>query len=308
MEPDLRGLERTDIIPLISTLCKGPLGIAQLPRFWWKNLLHQAGQLDAVYPPNSDGLDRWVVEILSLDMDRTQAHIWHNKPDYLHFEDWVQEHGTVDRACIERWNKSLLTRTHVAPNKIDETYADIGYAKEETTEVDAVLLNCLQDWQLYWQRYGQKGLNGSGTPFPPLISSIDRGPMGICQLPRTWLKTCLRAKGLLDSAYPDCADGSLDERCINTLQLDRDKTLSYLRDNTPTYLEFEAWMRQEAVIDTVAIMEFNERLLSRQHIPTKIEDIHRTIGRPNDGAWISGVLLNHLEDWKYAHTALTSKN
>ena len=127
-------------------------------------------------------------------------------------------------------------------------------------------------------------------------------------MPRTWLKTFLRAKGLLHSAYPDCADGSLDERCINKLQLDRDKTLSHLRANAPTYLEFEAWVRQEAVIDTVAIMEFNERLLSRQHIPTKIEDIHRTIGRPNDGAWISGVLLNHLEDWKYAHTALTSKN
>lgn len=290
------------MIPLISTLCQGPLGIAQLPRFWWKNLLHQAGQLDPSYPHNSGGLDKLVVEILGLDMDQTQAYLWNEKPDYLQFEDWVQAHGTIDPPAIVRWNKGLATRTHITPNKIDETYADIGYAKDAITAVDAVLLNCLQDWQLYHQN----DLNGPGltAAFPPLLSSTDLGPLGICQLPRTWLKTCLRAKDLLHLDYPDCADGSLDQRCINTLQLDQQQTLAYLRDNLPTYLEFEAWVRREATLDIEAIVEFNQRLIGREHIPAKLADIHGTLDRPNDGTWTSGVLLNHLEDWKYAHTTL----
>ena len=292
------------MIPLISSLCRGPLGVAHLPRFWWKNLLHQADQLDPSYPHNSGGLDQWVIDALKLDMDLTQAYLWNEKPDYLQFEDWVQAHGTIDRPAIERWNKSLATRTHFVPAKIDETYGDIGYDKDEVTEVDAVLLNCLQDWQLFLRN----DLSGSGlaAPFPPLLSSTDLGPLGVCQLPRTWLKTCLRAKDLLHLDYPDCADGSLDQGCMNTLELDREKTLAYLRDNLPTYLEFETWVRTEGTIDTEAIAEFNQRLLNRDHIPAKLEDIHGTLDRPNDGTWTSGVLLNNLEDWKYAHTALTS--
>ena len=57
------------MIPLVSTLCQGPLGVAQLPRLWWKNLLHQAGQLDEDYPFCSGGLDKYVLEVLRLDQD-----------------------------------------------------------------------------------------------------------------------------------------------------------------------------------------------------------------------------------------------
>ena len=290
------------MIPLISTLCKGPLDIAQLPRFWWKNLLHQAGKLDKGYPSNSRALDQYVLDVLGLDMDQTQEYLWREKPDYLQFEDWAQQHGTIDRLAIERWNKALATRTHFAPRKIDETYGEIGYSKDEVTQVDAVQLNCLQDWQLFHQN----DLQGPGleTPFPPLLSSADQGPLGVCQLSRTWLKTSLRAKGLLHPDYPDCAEGSLDQHCMNALQLDQEKTLAYLRENLPTYLEFEVWVRAEGKIDTEAIAAFNQRLLGREHIPAKIEDIHGTLGRPDDGTWTSGVELNHLEDWKYAHTAL----
>jgi hypothetical protein len=290
------------MIPLISSLCRGPLGAAQLPRFWWKNLLHATDRLDPGYPHNSGGLDRWVVELLGLDMDQTQAYLWSEKPDYLDFEDWVRAHGTIDPPALERWHKALQTRTHFIPAKIDETYGDIGFDKAEVTEVDAVLLNLLQDWQLF--RANDLLGDGISAPFPPLLSSADVGPLGACQLPRTWLKTCLRASDLLHRDYPDCADGSLDQRCIATLQLDQDQTLAFLRDNMPTYLEFEEWVRTEGTIDAAAIAAFNERLLNREHIPAKLEDIHGTLNKPNDGTWTGGVLLNHLEDWKYAHTAL----
>ena len=63
-------------------------------------------------------------------------------------------------------------------------------------------------------------------------------------------------------------------------------------------------MCREGTIEPDAVTAFNQLLLEREHIPAKLEDIHGTLNRPNDGTWTSGVLLNHLEDWKYAHTTL----
>ncbi len=287
------------MIPLISTLCKGPLGAAQLPRLWWKNLLHATGQLDADYPHCTGGLDLNVIELLQLDQAPTLAYLREEKPNYLQFEVWVEANGSVHATHIERWNKSLATRTHWTLAKIDETYGDIGFDKDRETEVSGVLLNCLQDWQLFSRSDLGDGLRAI---MPPMLSSIDQGPLGICQLPRTWLKVCLRAKGLLHTDYPDCAEGSLDQRCINTLQLDQDKTLAYLRDELPSYLAFEDWVRREGTIANEAIAEFNERLLKREHGAAKLEDIHATLGRPQ--TWTAGVLLNNLEDWHYGYNAL----
>ncbi|MDE2809001.1 MAG: DUF5069 domain-containing protein, partial [Gemmatimonadota bacterium] len=100
------------MIPLVSTLCQGPLGVAQLPRLWWKNLLHQAGQLDEDYPFCSGGLDKYVLEVLRLDQDRTLQFLWDQRPNYLQFEEWVTAEGTYEPNRIARWNKSLVPRTH----------------------------------------------------------------------------------------------------------------------------------------------------------------------------------------------------
>ena len=61
-------------------------------------------------------------------------------------------------------------------------------------------------------------------------------------------------------------------------------------------------MRQEGEVDAGAIKAFNTRLLEREHRPEKVEDIHSTLGR--EQTWTSGVLLNNLEDWHYAHQVL----
>ena len=210
--------------------------------------------------------------------------------------------GTHEDARISRWNESLVPRTHYRPDKIDETYGDIGWSPEETTEVSAVLLNCLQDWHLFHGRVFAPGALGLPAPVAPTLSSLDRGPLGICQLPRTWLKTCLRAKGLLHPDYPDCAEGSLDQRCLQTLQVDQDAALIFLRQTLPTYLEFEAWVRRQGTVEEEAVAAFNQRLLEREHIAAKQAEIHATLQRPP--TWTSGVLLNHLEDWHYAHQGL----
>ena len=294
------------MIPLVSTLCQGPLGVAQLPRLWWKNLLHQAGQLDEDYPFCSGGLDKYVLEVLRIDQDSALQFLWDQRPTYLQFEEWVTAEGTYEPNRIARWNESLVPRTHYRPDKIDETYGDIGWAQEETTEVSAVLLNCLQDWHLFHSRVFARVLTpdapGLSGPVAPTLSSIDRGPLGICQLPRTWLKTCLRARGWLHLDYPDCAEGSLDQRCLQTLQVDQDAALAFLREEMPTYLAFEDWVRQEGTIEKEVVAAFNQRLLEREHNAAKQAEIHATLQRPP--TWTSGVLLNHLEDWHYAHQGL----
>ena len=293
------------MIPLVSTLCQGPLGVAQLPRLWWKNRLHQAGQLDGDYPFCSSGLDQYVLGVLRLDPDRALRFLGDQRPTYLQFEEWVAAEGSYEAPRIARWNKSLVQRTHYIPAKIDETYRDIGWSLEETTEVSAVLLNCLQDWSLFHGRVFAPDALGLSEPVAPTLSSIDRGPLGICQLPRTWLKTCLRAKGLLHLDYPDCAEGSLDQRCLQTLQVDQDAALGFLRTEMPTYLAFEGWVRQEGTIEEEAVAAFNQRLLERDHIAAKQAEIHATLQRPP--TWTSGVLLNHLEDWHYAHEGLAAE-
>ena len=44
----------------------------------------------------------------------------------------------------------------------------------------------------------------------PLISSLAYGPLGACQLPRTWWKVLTRNAGILDDEYPDMTDNGLD--------------------------------------------------------------------------------------------------
>ena len=288
------------MIPLVSTLCQGPLGVAQLPRLWWKNLLHQAGQLDEDYPFCSGGLDKYVLEVLCIDQDSALRFLWNQRPNYLQFEEWVTAEGTHEDARISRWNESLVPRTHYRPAKIDETYGDIGWSLEETTEVSAVLLNCLQDWQLFHRRVFAPDAPGLSGPVAPTLSSTDRGSLGICQLPRTWLKTCLRARGWLHPDYPDCS--GLDKLCLQTLQVDQDVALIFLRQTLPTYLDFEAWVRRQGTIEEEAVAAFNQRLLEREHNAAKQAEIHATLQRPP--TWTSGVLLNHLEDWHYAHQGL----
>jgi len=294
------------MIPLISTLCKGPSGIGQLPRFWWKVLLHNAGVIDEEYPCYTRVLDLHVVETVKLDMEETLAFLRDERPDYLAFEDYVREKsgGRFHGPTIERWNNALAGRTHVPPAKIAETYPDIGF-DENVTIADAVLLNCLQDWQLFYKKYLKPArLKG---PVVPLISSIDRGRLGICQLPRTWLKVSLDSLGVLHPDYPACG-GGLDAKALAALGIDPQDAVDAIHSNRLSYLEFEDWALEKTggEVDPKAVDAFNQALLAREHGKEKRDGILKTLGRRE--AWTSGVLLNHLEDWKLARQILMDGN
>ena len=294
------------MIPLISSLCYGPSEVCQLPRFWWKNVTCRAGILDAEYPDCSGGLDAGVLEVLELDRDRTQGWIRENMPSYLEFEAWVvaEKKGDLDAVAVEKWNESIRSRVHTRPEKITETYRDVGLEEGKCTETSAVILNAMQDWQLFYKRDLESGFPGMGGCVVPLIATIDYGMLRMCQLPRTWLKLILHAKGLLHPDYPEMTEDGLDPRVFRLLNIDIDRAKGYIREELPSYLVFEGWVEEQTdgEINRSAVEEWNDYLRNRIHRGAKRAGILETI------AWnaareplTSAVVLNHVEDWHLAH-------
>lgn len=296
------------MIPLISSLCYGPLGVCQLPRTWWKASLKAAGLLADDYPECTDFLDSMVLDRLGLDKDTTLGHVHTARPDYLGFEAWVrgQIGGEADAAVLEEWNGFIAARVH-KQEKIDGIYAALGLGAD--TGIDsAVVLNHIEDWHYWYERdLSGGGLRGWEGRVVPLVGSLDYGPLGVCQLPRTWHKILLEAAGLLHEDYPGMG-GGLDKRVVvDVLGLDRDEVVEHLHNTKPGYLDFEAWVSAKLAGRNVdgAVATWNESVRSRTHHAEKRADIHSSLGRPDDGSLpASAVVLNHVEDWHYAHAAL----
>ncbi len=81
----------------------------------------------------------------------------------------------------------------------------------------------------------------------PTISSGVAGPLGVLHLPRFWSKVLLDSKGQLHEDYPACGAG-FDQMVLDGLGLDKDATLAYISDNSPTYPQFEAWFRKTEIL------------------------------------------------------------
>ncbi len=296
------------MIPLISSLCYGTLEVCQLPRTWWKVLLRNAGILDEEYPDVSEGLDKSVLEVLNLDTETTLAYLREHRPDYLRFEAWVlgQNDGTLDGRAIVNWNDSVRARVHTRPDKLEETTSDVGIPNDGAI-TSAVILNSLQDWTLFYKRDLKGEFSALGGRVVPLVSSLDYGPLNVCQLPRTWLKILLRSRNLLHPDYPDMTEDGLDPRVLRVVNVRPDDAVRFIRENGPNYLDFEAWVLQknDGRVDPRAVDEWNSFVRTRIHTDEKIVDIHDTLGLENDGSLTSAVVLNHVEDWRFAHADLT---
>ena len=281
------------MIPLISSISCGPLGVCQLPRLWWKVQLSAAGKLDSEYPECSGGLDSQVISRLGLERDAVLAHLHAERPDYLTFEAWVVDQvGELDRADLEAWNSGIRSRVH-RPEKLEAIPRSVGLG-DAAGITSAVILNHLEDWH-----YFHRQLGAGSDPLGPLISTIDYGPLGVCQLPRTWLKVVLEANGRLHTDYPACG-GGLDTRALEVLGLERGAAVDYL-SRSPSYLDFESWVLEQrgGDLDRAAIDEWNAYVNGREHGAEKRAHIQATIGR-DLGDTTSAVVLNHVEDWHLA--------
>ena len=92
------------------------------------------------------------------------------------------------------------------------------------------------------------GITEIGTmaeTYVPLISSGIAGPLGVLHLPRLWQKVSLEESGKLASGYPGVGKG-FDAMTLAALGLEEQAVRDYIRQNKPTYPQFEAWVKKNA--------------------------------------------------------------
>ncbi|MCE2412569.1 DUF5069 domain-containing protein [Candidatus Poribacteria bacterium] len=128
----------------------------------------------------------------------------------------------------------------------------------------------------------------------PTISSGVAGPLGVLHLPRFWSKVLMDSKGQLHEDYPACGAGFLD----------KDTTLAYISDNSPTYPQFEAWVSENGSFDQAAVDELNAAISGYNHDDDTRGGILGASGIDDDGSILDAVNLNNLDDWYELHASL----
>ena len=135
----------SNIVPLIISGTKGPLGVLHLPRLWQKVSLEAAGKIADGYPGIGAGYDSMVIAGLGLDAEAVRSYITNEKPTYTQFEAWIQaqEGATLGADTISALNDSIAGYNHDADTKAG-ILAATGLSEGPD---DAINLNNLDDWQ-----------------------------------------------------------------------------------------------------------------------------------------------------------------
>lgn len=139
----------------------------------------------------------------------------------------------------------------------------------------------------------------------PQISSGTKGPLGVLHLPRLWQKLTLSAKGVLADGYDACGQG-YDQMVLDGLGLDRDATIANVKENNPTYPQFEAWVLQQkgGELDVAAVETLNAAITGYEHAEETRKAILGDSGIVDDGTILDAVNLNNLDDWYEFHKSL----
>jgi len=139
----------------------------------------------------------------------------------------------------------------------------------------------------------------------PLISTRQVGPLGVCHLPRLWLKILLHPKGLLPEGYRHGA-GGFDEMTFSDLGIDGEAFVRFVESEQPTYLACEDWVRKHATkLDAASIAAHNEKLLAFDMKPEIATDRRANIGKDAPDTR-NAVVLNDLDDWASVHRQVTT--
>jgi hypothetical protein len=141
--------------------------------------------------------------------------------------------------------------------------------------------------------------------YVPLISSGVAGPLGVVHLPRLWQKVSLEVAGKLAPGYPGIGRGFDAMTCAN-LGLEEQAVKDYIKQNKPTYPEFEAWVKKNAKsLNQQAIEKHNAALRGYNHDEETRKEILSNCGiADNTSAPKDAVNLNNLDDWYEFHKAV----
>jgi hypothetical protein len=139
-----------------------------------------------------------------------------------------------------------------------------------------------------------------------MISSGVAGPLGVIHLPRLWLKTSLEARGKLAAGYPGCGKG-YDQMVLDGLGLNRDAVLNFIKNEKPTYPQFEAWIKKQpgVKLDKANIDKLNDSIRGYNHGDDVRKGIFGANNLTDDAcSFRDAVNLNNLDDWKEFHEAV----
>jgi Domain of unknown function (DUF5069) len=141
--------------------------------------------------------------------------------------------------------------------------------------------------------------------YVPLISSGVPGPLGVLHLPRMWQKVSLEASGKLAPGYPGIGRG-FDAMTCAALGLEEQAVKDYIKQNKPTYPQFEAWVKKNAKsLNSQAIEKHNAAVRGYDHDDETRKEILGNCRLPDDAsAPKDAVNLNNLDDWHEFHKAV----
>jgi uncharacterized protein DUF5069 len=140
--------------------------------------------------------------------------------------------------------------------------------------------------------------------YVPMISSGTAGPLGVLHLPRLWQKVSLEEAGKLAPGYPGIGRG-FDAMTCAALGLDEQAVRDYIKQNKPTYTQFETWVKQNGKMDRGAIEKHNAAVRGYNHDDETRKKILGSCQLPDDGsAFKDAVNLNNLDDWYEFHQAV----
>jgi hypothetical protein len=132
------------------------------------------------------------------------------------------------------------------------------------------------------------------TNIVPLVSSGTAGPLGAIHVPRLWLKLSLASIGALPDGYDECGAG-FDAMTLSALGLDRQKTIDFVRQNKPRYMEFEEWVVANGNTDKATIERHNAAIRAYNHGDDLAKSM-RVSSKIGDASVRDAVTLNTVED------------
>src|SRR5437763_3860171 len=141
--------------------------------------------------------------------------------------------------------------------------------------------------------------------YVPMISSGTAGPLGVLHLPRMWQKVSLESQGKLASGYPGIGRG-YDAMTCAALGLEEQAVKDYIKQNKPTYPQFEAWVKKNArSLNQQYIEKNNAAVRGYNHDDETRKGILSTCDIADDtSAFKDAVNLNNLDDWQEFHRAV----
>lgn len=143
---------------------------------------------------------------------------------------------------------------------------------------------------------------------PPIAPIPAKGPLGLAHLPRMWSKALQAATGQLADGYrTGCY---FDRTLMATLGIDVQAALAFIQSNLPTYLEYEAWVLEQAGghLEPERIEAANRAILGHELEEAERLEFLQELGLPAETTVRGTAELEQLDDWAQFHRLLTNQS